>query len=187
MEYGIKILMAAVVKNQPNNALPTYDELFDLGPPTELADNPSFVTQDGYGGDEVRATVDKFSSCPISLGTTEFEHAAAAKIFGITLGAQADELPFSTGDKPPYIGLAGYHDYNSTDKGDKFRGVYFPVVKMHPVGKNYTTTTTSVNLTGERAEGKAIAAKNGVWRVYSKLFDTEAEAIAWVRQKLGGT
>lgn len=186
MEYGLKGLMAAVIKAQPENELPTYETPFSLGPAMELTDNPTFATAEGHGDNEVQASVSKFVSCPIALGSTEFGHEAASKLFGITLG-QDNDLVFNAGDEPPYIGLVGYHDYNSTTTGDKFRGVYFPVCKMHPVGKNYTTTGDSFTLNGEKAEGTAIAAKNGDWRVYSDLFDTEEDALAWGKKKLGAS
>ena len=66
-------------------------------------------------------------------------------------------------------------------------GVFYPKVKAMLQGGEYNTNGENITLSTGKLQFTAASCNNGKWRCYSELFDTEAEAAAWVDGMFTGT
>ena len=106
----------------------------------------------------------------------------AKGIFGASL-EETEDLTFGSNDSAPYGGLA-FICCKMVNGKKSYQGVYLPKNKSAMQGEEYNTKGDSITFGTGKIKLKGSAASNGKWKVKSKAFPTEAEAKAWVDEKL---
>ena len=191
MRYGAKgIMWAPFAAENPesDDALPNYGEARTLGELNKVTDNPTYNEARAYGDNTLSRFVSEFRENVVDVDILELPNDTASAVTGAKIDTTADkDLHFNSEDNAPYGGLAFYVNQLLTGNKKKYQGIFYPKLKAAMQGKEYSTKGESITLTGEKLHFVGTAAKNGDWKIQSDYFDTEADAVAWTKKKLGVT
>lgn len=189
--YGAKYLQAGVfAATNPDasaEAFPKYGNVVNLGPMVQVTDSITNAEAKNYGDDELQEYAVEFQEMTVDAEITEIPLASAAAIYGATLEETSGDLSYGAADSAPYIGLAFYTKKQAKVDGAQkiyFQGVYYPKLKASRQGGTYTTKGQSITFANGKVHFVGSAPANGKYQVFSKNFDTEAEAKAWVDAKI---
>ncbi len=129
---------------------------------------------------EDSVAIDEFVSASIAMETDDMEDSVAAEIYGATV---TDKLvQYNTGDSPPAGGL-GYIKKLMRNKKTVCKGYYYPLVKAALGNDTAQTKTDSITFGTNATAFTVFACENGDWR-HTEEFQTEAEAVAWIKKQL---
>ena len=190
MKYGAKGIMIApfAAENpEPEGAVPNYETPFNLGELNRVSDSPSYSEAKAYGDNALKRYVNEFKEVPIEVDVLDVTNEIAGKVLGAKLdeGATGD-LRFTSEDNPPYCGMSFYVNELLAAGVKKFKGICYPKVKATMQGEEYTTKGDSITLAAKKLRFMGSACNDNTWKIESKYFDTEAEAINWTKNILGG-
>lgn len=187
-KYGAKYLQWAPLATESPDALetafPKYGTPMNLGALVKVTDTPTFNEAKAYGDNALKEHINEFKECGVAVELVELSNEVASAVLGSTINAEAEnDLEFSAEDNAPYGGLAFY--INKMVDGVKYyHGIYYPKLKAAMQGTEYSTKGDSITLAGGALNFTAAAPANGKWKVESDDFHTEAEAKAWVDEKI---
>lgn len=139
-------------------------------------------------GDNVKAEYDRsFQSATITLNVTTLPLQAHSMLFGHTVtdaaeGTEASVVNKAT-DMANYVGF-GIYTEEKVDGVSKFVAAWLPRVKFSDPTDSWTTKGDSIVYQTPSISGEALADANGVWKE-THVFDTEAEAIAYLKEQCG--
>lgn len=191
MKYGAKMLMwAPFAKDnpEPDNSLPNYGDAKQLGELNKVSDNPQYSQAKGYGNNGLARYVNEFKEVTVDVEILDMSNEIASEVMGAAIETEGDrDLVFNAENNAPYGGLGFYINELLVDNAKKYKGIFYPKVKASMQGKEYTTKGESITLTNEKLHFLGSAAKTGDWKKESPYFNTEAEAEAWVKKKLGAS
>lgn len=188
MVYGAKMLMFApfAAENpEPAGALPNYGAAVELGELNKVTDTPAFNEAKAYGNNVLGRYVNKFKEVPIDVTILDLSNENAALITGAVIETSGKDLKFNVKDNAPYGGMAFFVNELLAGNVDAYKGVFYPKVKATVQGQTYDTMGDSIVLAAKNLRFMGSAAKTGDWKIESPYFESEDEAIAWVRAKLG--
>lgn len=183
--YGAKyIKWAPFAENdaESGEGYPKYGAALVLSKLVKVTDNPTYAEGKLYGDDELAEYASEFVENDIDIEVTEISNEMAKGIFGASL-EETEDLAFGSNDSAPYGGLA-FICCKMVNGKKSFQGVYLPKNKSAMQGEEYNTKGDSITFGTGKIKLKGSAASNGKWKVKSKAFPTEAEAKAWVDEKL---
>lgn len=184
MDYGAKYARWAPQTASETGAagtFPKYGPAVSLGALNKVSDTPAFNEAKGYGDNAMKVYVARFKECPIQMEVTDLPRSVMSAVSGaeIAVGTQ-ENMRFSASDNPPYGGFGFYINKITDDKRDVCVGIFYPNVKAVLQGTEYNTSGDNITLSTDKLQFMASACESGEWRIYSRYFDTEAEASAWV-------
>lgn len=190
MKYGAKGIMIApfAAENpEPEGAMPNYETPFNLGELNRVSDSPAYSEAKAYGDNALKRYVNEFKEVPVDVDVLDLTNEIAGKVLGAKLeeGATGD-LRFTSEDNPPYCGMSFYVNELLAGGVKKFKGIFYPKVKATMQGEEYTTKGDSITLAAKKLRFMGSACNDNTWKIESKYFDTEAEAVAWTKSILGG-
>lgn len=192
--YGAKYLQAGVFAESNADvsaeAFPKYGKVVNLGPLVQVTDSITYAEAKNYGDDELQEYANEFQEMTVDVEMTEMPMATAAAIYGASLDESSEDLSYGTGDEAPYIGLAFYTKKQIKINGVTsvhYQGVYYPKLKGSRQGATYSTKGQSITFANGKAHFVGSAPANGKYQVFSKNFNTEAEAKGWVDAKIKTT
>lgn len=180
--FGAKYIKFNKIKEQPENALPVYEDQdpVRLGSLVKADLSVNMASGEIYGDDELEENVEEFSSGDLAVETVDMLDTVASEIYGCE--AEGKEVTYKYGDAPPEGGLAYYKVL--LRKGVKsFKGYFYPRVKAAIGNDSAQTRSGSITFSTTATKFKVFTCKSGAWRKTLE-FDTEAEARAWVDAKL---
>lgn len=184
MEYGAKYIRwapFAAEDPEPAGKMPTFGTAVGVGSLNKVTENPTFNEAKGYGDNHLAVYVNKFKEAVIAVETTEIPRAVLSAISGAEIeSGDHKNIWFGDNDKPPYGGMGFYVNMILDDERDVCMGIFYPKVKAMLQGGDYNTNGENITLSTGKLQFTASSCNNGKWRAYSDLFDTEAEAAAWV-------
>lgn len=191
MEYGAKYIRwapFAAENAEPAGKLPTYGTAMGVGSLNKVTENPTFNEAKGYGDNHLVVYLNKFREAAIGVEVTEIPREVLSSVSGAEIEqGDHENIWFGDNDKPPYGGMGFYVNMILDDKRDVCMGVFYPKVKAMLQGGEYNTNSENITLSTGKLQFTAASCNNGKWRCYSKLFDTEAAAAAWVDGMFTGT
>lgn len=173
--------------NRANNS---YSDGFKYSHAVSLSITPNYAEASLYG-DDMQVEYEKaFTNATISLGTTSTPIQAASTMFGHEVDAVNNKVTYKATDNANYVGL-GVIAPEKVDGEDKFVALIILSAKFADSAESYSTKGDSLAFNTPTIEGSAVAADdNGKWKI-TQVFDTEAEAEAFVKDFLnipsGGT
>ena len=135
-----------------------------------------------YADDKLAESVEEFSSGSITMETDDMKDSVAAVVYGCKVDGKM--VRYNTGDDPPAGGLA-YVKRHIRQKKTFYKGYFYPLVKAAPGNDTAQTKTDNITFGTTNTTFTVFACETGDWRL-TEEFPTEAEAIAWIKEKLKG-
>ena len=182
-QFGAKYIKFNPIKEQPENALPLYEnkDPVQLGALVKANLTVNMASGEIYGDDELAENLEEFSSGDLAVETVDMLDEVASVVYGCE--AKDKEVTYKYGDAPPEGGLA-YYKVLLRQGVKSFKGFFYPRVKAALGNDSAETRNGSISFRTTATKFKVFSCKSGAWR---KTFEcaTEAEARAWVDEKLG--
>lgn len=188
---GLQHIVAAPIKQENENALPTYDKgvLVGRGINADVSFTRADVTLEADD-----ATVESDNSITggtIRLGVDDLSDAARVALLGdvAVTGENAGDEYDEVGKAAPYVGVA-YVRARMYNGKLSYRAMFIPKAQFGTTDESaetrgkqtrFQTPTLNGNIMGVELEGLMR------FRRRSKFFDTAAEAIAWANAKVNYT
>lgn len=182
--FGAKYPFFNKIKSEPAGALPVYE-----GDPVRIgrlvkADLTVTLASGKLFADDVLAeSVDEFASGSIAIETDDMTDAVASVVYGAEVTDK--EVHYNVGDDPPAGGLA-YLKKLMRKKKVLYKGYFYPMVKAALGSDTAQTKGDSITFGTAATTFTVFACESGDWRI-TQEFPTEAEALAWIQEKLKGT
>lgn len=179
--FGAKHPYFSRIKEEPAGKLPAYAAApVRIGRLVKADVTVNLASGKLYADDALAESVDEFVSASIAMETDDMEDSVAAEIYGATV---TDKLvQYNTGDSPPAGGL-GYIKKLMRNKKTVCKGYYYPLVKAALGNDTAQTKTDSITFGTNATAFTVFACENGDWR-HTEEFQTEAEAVAWIKKQL---
>ncbi len=179
--FGAKHPYFSRIKEEPAGKLPVYAAApVRIGRLVKADVTVNLASGKLYADDALAESVDEFVSASIAMETDDMEDSVAAEIYGATV---TDKLvQYNTGDSPPAGGL-GYIKKLMRNKKTVCKGYYYPLVKAALGNDTAQTKTDSITFGTNATAFTVFACENGDWR-HTEEFQTEAEAVAWIKKQL---
>lgn len=177
MKSGLKYPYIA----QYNESTGAYSNGFLASKGVEFVKTPAYNSVSYAGDDAVVKQIDKYKNSAINLRVTNLPVVAASVIFGHTVSGT--EIKKNTSDSANYVGL-GTVTTNVNDNGaDTYTAMITTKVKFMDGPDTFTSNGDAITITSQQLSGTAYADVNGNWDI-EKTFNTEAEALAYVKSTL---
>ncbi len=183
--FGANYIKFNRIKEQPENALPVYDEKgpVQLGRLVKADLAVTMASGKLYADDELAESLDEFSSGALAVETDDMEDSVAAEVYGCEVTEK--EVHYKYGDTPPEGGVAYYKVL--VRKGVRsFKGFFYPRAKAVLGNDTAQTRGDSITFNTASTSFTIFTCNSGDWRITHECA-TEAEARAWVDEKLSGT
>lgn len=170
-----------------SNATPTYSKGFQVGAGVAIQIQPQYAEGSVYGDNRRVKHKKKFKNANVTLGTTSLPKASQSVMFGHTEGTEGEVTSNGLKDTAKYVGLGCYSVEEAEDDAEtKYTALWLYKVKFEDPGDDFETEGENITYKTPSLTGVAEMLKNGDWRT-KKQFDTEEEAIAWIKEKAGIT
>lgn len=178
--FGAKNPYFCKVKEEPEGALPVYEgDPVKIGRLVKADLTIQMASGKLYADDELAESVEEFASGSVAMETDDMLDSVASVVYGTTV---EDKLVhYNTKDDPPSGGLAYYKKLMRRRKV-LYKGIFFPLVKASLGNDTANTKTDSITFGTSSTTFTVFASGNGDWRI-TEEFDTEDEAIAWVKSR----
>lgn len=170
--------------DEPEDALPIYDTVTKLGKAVSANLTVNLANGDFYADDVLAENVSEFVSGALKMETDDLTDEVLESILGAKR-SEDGELAFNINDVYPFCGI-GYYKKLMRNGKVSYRAYFLPKCKASPVDDNGQTKGTSVTFQTSTVNFTIYAPNVGNWR-YNKTFPTAAEALAWIKKKLGAS
>lgn len=157
----------------------SYETGMNLGEGVSTEVTPAYAEGSLYGDNAQVEAVKEFTSADVTIGVTRVPAAAIPIMFGHTIGSDGVETS-NANDSAGYFGY-GFIVKKIESGVFKFQGCVLLKVQGTEGTESFQTKGDSVTFQTPSISGKAMAVANGDWRKKSGDFDTEADALAWIK------
>lgn len=182
--FGAKQPYFAKIKEEPDAALPVYEgEPVRIGRLVKADLSLTMASGKLYADDELAESAEEFISGSIAMETDDLLDDVASVIYGAEV--KEKRVVYNTGNNPPPGGLAYYKKLMRRGR-IVYKGYFYPRVKAALGNDTAQTKTDSITFGTNTTNFTVYAANNGDWR-HTEEFQTEQEAIAWVKAQLAST
>ncbi len=183
---GAKKPLYAVITAENKGTFPTYGEVKEFSRFIALTEAIQTAEAKFYSDNALDDDMKIFKQCDLTFENDGLTHNASADVFGLKLN-DTGELVYGGKNDPPYIGYVFYRELKG--KGDKryYEGVYYPKCKAFVPNSTDNTRGENITFKGDTVSMSAYTLDDEAetWKVEC-ILETEAEAEAWCREKLGG-
>jgi len=165
-------------------ALPKLGTPMNLGALNKVVDAPNVTEVTADGDNRVQDSLSEFLGGTVDVDITELDNPVAAALYGAEQAGEGEDLAFGVDDEAPYGSLAFY--VNKVKGKKKFyQGIYYPKLKAVLQGSEHNTRAKAgITLTGGKLHFNWEAPLFGKYLYKSAPLNTEAEAKAWVDEKI---
>ena len=155
----------------------TYSDGKYLSPVAAFNGTPNVSNVKDYGDDQTVEVSNEALGASLSIELTNDDLA----IFHFLLGHSLEDglLTYSADDMPPYVGVGAIGR-----SGSKWRAKFYTKCQFGEPADENATKQESTTFSHITLEGDALPDPNGIWKLEHE-FDTEAEAKAWLNDKVG--
>ena len=176
--FGAKNPYFCKIKEEPEGTLPVYEgDPVKIGRLVKADLTIQMASGKIFADDGLAESVDEFASGSVAMETDDILDSAASVIYGTTVDGKT--VHYNIKDDPPSGGLAYYKKLMRKRKV-LYKGLFHPLVKASLGNDSASTKTDSITFGTSSTNFTVFAAANGDWRI-TEEFDTEEEAIAWVK------
>lgn len=182
--FGAKYPCFNPTASEPEGKLPVYKnpEPVRIGRLVKADLTVNLASGKLFADDGLAESVDEFSSGSIAMETDDMEDSVAAVVYGCNV--EGKTVHYNVGDDPPAGGLA-YFKKLMRRKKVLYKGYFYPLVKAAIGNDTAQTKTDSITFGTNNTTFTVFACETGDWRL-TEEFSTEAEAVAWIKEKLKG-
>ena len=185
MFVGLAGIYAAALDE--TGATPAYSDGFQVGAGMTVQIQPQYAEGSVWGDNRRVKYKKKFKNANITLGTTSLPKACQTVMFGHSESEEDETISNGQKDQAKYVGLGLYSSEEGEDDATKkYVAVWLYKVKFEDPGEDCETEGENITYKTPSLTGVADMLKTGEWRS-KKEFDTEEEAIAWIKEKAGIT
>lgn len=177
MKSGLKYPYIA----QYNESTGAYSNGFLASKGVEFVKTPAYNSVSYAGDDAVVKQIDKYKNSAINLRVTNLPVVAASVMFGHTVAGT--EIKKNVSDTANYVGLGTVTTNVNDDGADTYTAMITTKVKFMDGPDTFTSNGDAITITSQQLSGMAYADVNGDWDI-EKTFDTEADALAYVKSTL---
>lgn len=137
-----------------------------------------------YADNSLAESARFFSSGSFTANVDRITDAVAAAIYGATAG-MVNGVIYSADDDIPTVGL-GWVEQVVEDGVTRYIGIIFPKAQFALAGNDLQTRGAQIAFNPYQVSGTIMRDDSigHVWRVTSIRFDTEASAVAWIKNYL---
>ena len=161
----------------------TYKNGFQCGKAVETTVTANYNEASLYGDNELAEYAKVFKDADITAGVTTLPLQALEIMFGHKVDVDKKSVEFGTGDIANDVGY-GFYASESINGITSYIACFLPKVKFTEAEESYTTRGDSIEFKTPSVSGKAAPDVNGNWK-YKQTFETEEEAIDWLKTKAG--
>lgn len=178
-KVGISHVMYAEIENETDTAI-TYKAGKQLSPIVNFGGTPNASDVDDYGDNGVVESDKSVNSVSLSLEFNEMTMAEKGPLLGHKTN-EAGEMVSNRDDVAPFVGIGAI---GLSIRGGKNVYVckWYPKAKFAEPNDDNTTKGETTTFNHNTIEGKAYAPKSGDYKIEDE-FDTEEEAITWLKAK----
>lgn len=181
--FGAKSPYFNKIKSEPANALPVYEgDPVRIGRLVKADLTVNLASGKLFADDVLAEIVEEFSNGSIAMETDDMEDSVASEVYGAQVVNK--EVHYNVGDDAPAGGLTYYKKLMRRRKV-LYKGYFYPLAKAALGNDTAQTKTDSITFGTANTTFTIFACNSGDWRI-TEEFDTEAEALAWVQEKLKG-
>lgn len=134
-----------------------------------------------YADDGLAESVKEFTSGSLSLGIDELEDDIAVMLLGHKAGTDSSEMIAKDSDTAPYVGV-GFYAPRMKSGSKSFKAIWYPKVQFAEPSEELTTKGENITFGTYTLEGTIMRDDTGEWR-RSAIFESEEEAISWLKEK----
>lgn len=182
--FGAKNPYFAKIESEPDTGLPVYaGDPVKIGRMVKAELSLTMASGKLYADDGLAESAEEFVSGSITMETDDILDEVASVVYGATV---KDKLViYNTEDNTPPGGLAYYKKLMRRGK-IVYKGYFYPRVKAALGNDTAQTKADSITFGTNTTNFTVYAANNGDWR-HTEEFDTEKEALAWVKAQFTST
>lgn len=182
--FGAKFPYFNPVAEEPEGQLPIYknQEPVRIGRLVKADLTVNLASGKLFADDGLAESVEEFSSGSIAMETDDMEDHVASVVYGAE--AKDGEVRYTTADTPPAGGLA-YFKKLMRRKKVIYKGYFYPLVMASLGNDTAQTKGDSITFGTNNTTFTVFACEDASWR-RTKEFTAEAEALAWIKEKLKG-
>ncbi len=170
-----------VAKLSETGPSPSYSGGFKLGEGITVSIVPQYAEGSVYGDNRRVKYKKKFKNANVTVGTTIIPKEAESVMFG-RKEPEDDGGVISKGtDEANYVGF-GCYATEEDETSIKYTAVWLHKVKFTDPGDEFETEGENIVFKTPSLTGSAETLSTGEWRE-KKQFDTEEEAVEWVKSK----
>lgn len=174
-----------IAKLDESGSEPKYSDGFICGKAIGIDIDPQYAEGSLYG-DNATAEYDKeFTQANITLNTTTLPAESANTMFGHEVKAETKEVVSKVSDSPNYVGV-GVYVTEKVDGKRTFVAIWLYKTKFSEGKTSFKTKGNNIEYQTPSISGQAVGIGSGEWKE-TKTFDTEDEALAWLKEKAGMT
>ena len=159
-----------------------YSDGFRCGKAVGTDITPNYNTAVLHGDNEPVESVDEFKDADVNLNVTTMPIEASDVVFGHEVDAEKKEIKYKDTDSANFVGY-GFCVNEMINNVKLCVAAVLPKVKFKEAAESYTTKGDSIEFKSPSITGKAYPGPDGLWKE-KKVFDTEKEACAWIKEKL---
>ena len=166
-----------------NRATKSYSDGFKYSHAVQFQINPNYAEASLYGDDAQQEYEKQFINAAITLGTTGTPLKAASTMFGHQVDFEKRKVVYKATDEANYIGM-GITGVEKVDGVTQYIALIILCAKFADSAESYQTKGDQLQFNTPSITGNAIVANDdGEWKI-TEVFDTEAEAEAFVKEYL---
>jgi len=168
-----------------NRSTNTYSDGFRFSHAVSMNVTPNYAEASLYG-DDVQVEYEKsFTNANVSVGTTSTPLKAADVVFGHEVDYASRKVIYKATDEPNDVGV-GVIAPEKVDGISQYVAIIILCTKFADSAETYGTKGDSLSFNTPTIEGSASALDDGRWKT-TGIFDTEIEAVNWVKEQLNIT
>lgn len=166
-----------------NRATKSYSDGFKYSHAVQFQINPNYAEASLYGDDAQQEYEKQFINAAITLGTTGTPLKAASTMFGHQVDFEKRKVVYKATDEANYIGM-GITGVEKVDGVTQYIALIILCAKFADSAESYQTKGDQLQFNTPSITGNAIVANDdGEWKI-TEIFDTEAEAVAFIKEFL---
>ena len=165
----------------------TYSDGFRMGKAVSVNISTNYNEANLPGDNVIAESVKEFRDGTIDLGITTIPIEAYETVFGhtVTEGEDGTLIVDKTDDVPNYVGV-GLVKEELVDGKKSYIAMWIKKVLFTESGENATTKGETISFQTPTITGTVLALADKTWRE-RKVFDNEADAIAYIDEQAGIT
>ena len=165
----------------------TYTEPTDVGDAMSAQLELKFAEGRLYAESKLAEYIKLATGGTISLAVKYLKKNAQTMFYGCTSDASKENLKFSAKDIANYVGV-GFYAPDKIDGVTKYTCVWVPKVLFGPPSLSYQTKGENIQFNTPTTTGEFLADDStDELLLETETVDTAAEAVTWIKGKLGET
>ena len=183
--FDLRGIRAGKYKNTAGTV--SYENPTDVGDAMSAQLDLKFAEGRLYAESKLAEYIKLATGGTISLAVKYIKKAAQAMLYGCTTDTSKENIKFSAKDVANYVGV-GFYAPDKVDGVTKYTCVWVPKALFGPPSMAYQTKGENIQFNTPTTTGEFLAADSeDELLLETETVDSAAEAVAWIKGKLGET